>query len=96
MIKKITSLSIPEAETYIDNSEIKNFLKKFTKLDSKKGLALREKLNDLNFIKLNEKHISKLINFLPEEKEDISIILPDSNFDENETNTILSTIKEHK
>jgi len=96
MIKKVTPLSLAESVPYISDAEVKGFMKKLTNLSDKKAHELREKLNSLNLIKLNEKHVSKLIDFLPEEKEELSKILPDSNFDENETNTILSTIKENK
>ncbi|MCR4327279.1 MAG: hypothetical protein NUV46_01735 [Nanoarchaeota archaeon] len=96
MIKKTTPLSIAESEVYIKDDELKSFFKKFTKLNSKKANEIREKLTTLNLIKLNEKHISKIIDLLPEDREELLRILPDSNLDENETNTILSTIKEYK
>ncbi len=96
MIKNTIPLSMTESLEYVNDVELKSFIKKFTKLDEKKAKELKEKLIKLNFMKLNEKNISKLIDFLPEEKEEISKILPDSNLDENETNTILSTIKEYK
>ena len=41
-------------------------------------------------------HISKLIEMMPEEREELAKILSDSNLDENESNAILSTIKEHQ
>lgn len=96
MIKKTTPLSMAESEVYIKDDEVKSFFKKFTKLDSKKGKEIRERLTTLNLIKLNEKHISKLIDFMPDSKEEVIRILPDSNLDENETNAILSAIKESK
>jgi len=96
MIKNATPLSMPESLEYIKNPELKAFIKKFTSLNEKKAKELREKLVGLDLIKLNEMHISKLIEMLPDEKEELSKILPDSNLDENETNTILSTIKEYK
>ena len=96
MIKKTVPLSISEAVPLIKDLEIKAFVKKFSGLNEKKAEELRKKLNSLNLIKLNDKHISKLIDFLPENKEEILRVLPDSNLDENETNTILSTIKENK
>ena len=96
MIRKSTPLSMSESLEYIKNSETKTFLKKFALLKEKDAKELREKLENLHLIKLNEKHISKIIDFLPEEKEELSKILNDSNFDENETNAILSAIKEYK
>ena len=96
MIKKTTSLSMGESLQYIKDAETKAFIKKFISLNEKKSKELREKLVGLNLIKLNEKQISKLIDLLPDEKDEISKILFDSNLDENETNAILSTIKEFK
>ncbi|MDP3966103.1 MAG: hypothetical protein Q8Q04_01060 [archaeon] len=96
MIRKTTPLSIAESISYVKDPEIKTFMKKFTALSDKKADELRGKLNSLNLIKLNDKHLSKILDFLPEDKDELSKILPDSNLDENETNTILSTIKEHK
>ncbi|MBS3084569.1 hypothetical protein J4411_01500 [Candidatus Pacearchaeota archaeon] len=96
MIKNLIPLSMAESVSYIKNPEVKSFIKKFTNLDEKKAAGLREKLNQLNLIKLNNKHISKLIDLMPEEKEEISRILPDSNLDENEANAIISAIKEFK
>lgn len=85
-----------ESLEYIKNPELKAFIKKFTSLNEKKAKELREKLVGLNLIKLNEMHISKLIEMMPEEREELSKILSDSNLDENESNAILSTIKEHQ
>ena len=96
MIKKTTPLSMGESLQYVKDSDTKAFIKKFIGLNEKKSKELREKLVGLNLIKLNEKQISKIIDLLPEEKDEISRILSDSNLDENETNAILSTIKEFK
>ncbi len=96
MIKNMTPLSMPESLKYVENPEVKAFIKKFSSLEDKEAKELREKLSGLNLIKLNEKHISKLIDFLPDEKEEVLRVLPDSNLDEDETNTIISTIKEFK
>jgi len=85
-----------ESFEYVKDAEVKSFIKKFTKLNEKKAKELKEKLIQLDFMKLNEKNISKLIDLLPEKKDEILKILPDSNLDENETNTILSKIKEYK
>jgi len=94
MIKNTTPLSMQESLEYIKNPELKAFIKKFTSLNEKKAKELREKLVGLNLIKLNEMHISKLIEMMPEEREELSKILSDSNLDENESNAILSTIKD--
>jgi len=96
MIKNTTPLSMQEALEYVKDAEVKSFIKKFTSLNEKKAKELREKLVGLELIKLNEGHISKIIEILPEDKDELSKVLPDANLDENETNTIISTIKEYK
>lgn len=99
MIKHREPLSMQEAVKYIDKEkkpEIIAFTKQFTKLTPEKAEELRKKLNNLDLIKLNKNNISKLIEMLPEDKDALIKVLPESNLDENETNTILNTIKEHR
>lgn len=95
MIKNTTPLSMAESLEYIKNPETKAFVKSFTKLSYKKGKELREKLMALEIIKLNDKHISKLIDTLPQDKEEIIKISNEMNLDEKETNEVLQTIKEY-
>lgn len=85
-----------ESLAYLKNNETKAYIKKFVELDEKKAKELREKLEGLDLIKLNEKHIAKFIDMLPENKEELNKIAVDANFDEDETNKILQTIKEFK
>ena len=47
-------------------------------------------------MKLKNEHISKLIDLLPENKEDLNKIVNDVGLDEDETKKILDTIKEFK
>jgi DNA-directed RNA polymerase subunit F len=99
MIKNREPLSMQEAMKYIDKEkrpEVIAFTKQFSKLSPEKAEELRKKLNDLNLIKLNKSNISKLIEILPEDKGGFTKVLPESNIDENVTNIILETIKEHK
>jgi DNA-directed RNA polymerase subunit F len=99
MIKNREPLSMQEAMKYVDKekrSETIAFTKQFTKMSPEKAEELRKKLNSLDLIKLNKSNISKLIEILPEDKDGLTKVLPDSNIDENETNTILETIKEYK
>ncbi len=99
MIKNREPLSMQEAMKYVDKEkqpEVIAFAKQFSKLSPEKAEELRKKLNDLNLIKLNKSNISKLIEILPEDKDGLTKVLPESNIDENETTIILDTIKEHK
>jgi DNA-directed RNA polymerase subunit F len=96
MIKSAKPISMTESLGYLKNDETKAYIKKFIKLDEKKAKELREKLEELDLIKLNEKYIAKFIDMLPENKEELNKIAVDANFDEDETNKILQTIKEFK
>ncbi len=96
MIKNMTPLSMAESLKYMKDQESKAFIKKFAKISEKDAENLRKKLGELNLIKLNEKHISKIIDFVPEEKEEVQTILPDSNLDDQEKDAILTAIKENQ
>jgi len=82
MIKQAKALSLAEAQEYInsEDSDMKRFVKNFKPLEVEKAKEMRKKLESLELIKLNEKHISKIIDLLPESKEDLSKILSDINF----------------
>lgn len=87
-----------EARSYLgeNNEELNAFIKGFSTIEPEKAAELREKLLALDLIKLNEKHISKIIDTLPEDKAALNDILNDVSMDENESNNILQTIKEYK
>lgn len=91
-------LSMAEASSYLreEDPQTKAFIKDFTGLNTEEAKELKEKLNSLEFIKLNDKNIAKIIDALPTDKEDLAKVLIDVNLDENETNKILETIKEYK
>ncbi|MCA9487708.1 MAG: hypothetical protein KC516_01985 [Nanoarchaeota archaeon] len=96
MIEHKQALSIAESKEFIEDKEISKFAKGFVSMKPEKAKELRKELEDLNLIKLNPKHISKIIDFLPEDREDLNKILPDTNLDENEANDVLSKIKQFK
>lgn len=85
-----------EAKKYLkDKPEINAFINNFVSLDDKEAAELKEKLEGLNLIQLNEKHISKLIDVLPKDKESLNKISSEINLSEDESNNILQTIKEY-
>ncbi len=101
MIKNTEVLSMPEATEYVSkdkesNSEITGFIKKFSKLKLKEAKELKEKIRKLDLMKINEKHISKIIDILPENAEELNKIFTDVGLNEDETNKILETVKEFK
>ena len=72
------------------------FIKKFTKLSPGKAKELRKNIEKLDLIKVSEKHIGKIIDVLPENKEDLNKIFADVGLDEDETNKLLEETKKFK
>jgi len=100
MIKENTSLSMTEALKYVDDQEsgaqLKGFIKKFVKLDSEQAKKLREKVQSLDLLKMKQEHISKIIDLLPENKENLNKIFTDVSLTEDESKQILDSIEEFK
>lgn len=101
MIKNNEPLSMAEAREYAEKDsetgkEIISFIKKFTKLKPAQAKELKKKLKELDLIKLNEKHVVQLVDFLPEDNEEINKIVVDANLNEDEIKKVLETIKEFK
>lgn len=82
-----------EGESEID---MKKFVKKFSKMDPKDAKKLREKLSELNLLKLKQEYISKVIDVFPENQEDLNKIFTDVSLDEDESKKVLDTIKEFR
>jgi len=101
MIRSSESLSLAEAQEFIKNSEetsneIREFVNNFKKLSVKDAKELRKELNGLNLIKIKPSHISKVIDLLPENKDELNKIFVDVNLEEDEINKILDTIKKFR
>ena len=99
MILNEESVSMAEASEFMDkesNSEIIGFVKKFTKMKPEKAKKLRKKLDELAMMKMKSEYISKVIDVLPENKEEVNKIFTDVGLDEDETKKILEIVKEYK
>ena len=101
MIKNKKSLSMSESLGYIEKTENKDkdivgFIKKFVKLKPDEATKLREKLEVLDLLKLQEEHISRIIDILPEDSDELNKVFTDVNLDEEESKKILDTVKEFK
>ena len=101
MIKKREPLSMTESLKYIDDSgdgetEIKKFVKKFVKLKPEEAKKLRERLSSLELLKLKQEYISKIIDIMPEDQENLNKIFTDVGLDEDEAKKILDTLEEFR
>jgi len=75
-------------------AELGKFMKKFSILDAKKAKELRKQLEGLNFIKLKSDSISRIIDVMPGDADDLNKIFVDVGLDENETQKVLDTVKQ--
>ena len=101
MIKENNSLSIVEALEYADSkneseAKIKKFMVNFKKLDIKEAKNLREKIKGMELLKVGDSHISKIIDLVPENKEDLNKIFTEVSLDEDESKQILDVIEEFR
>ena len=99
MIIESKSLSMAEVLEYVDkedNSEVIGFIRKFTKLKPADAKELRKKLTELDLLKIKQEHISKIIDLMPENPEELNKIFTDVGLDEDEIQKILDTIKQFK
>lgn len=101
MIKNSEPLSMVEVAEYVKKIEdsdidLNGFIKKFVKLNLKKAKELRKKIEELEFMKVGREHMVKIIDFMPENAEDLNKIFVDVSLNEDETRKILETIKEFK
>lgn len=94
-------LSMAEAFKYIKKDEagetdIVGFIKKFIKIKKAKAEELRKKLKALELMKVKDKHIAKIIDLMPENREDLNKIFIDVSLNEDEAQKIVNTVKEFK
>ncbi len=101
MIIKTTELSMAESTGYLNKKDEQGantlaFIKKFSDLNAKDAKEMRKKLQELDLMKLNEYSITKIIDLLPEDKEETNKILSNANLDEDETKKIIDIVKQFK
>ena len=96
MITKSLPLSASESKEYLKKEQetLKEFIGKFTELNVKQAKDFREKLEKLNLMKMNARHISKIIDLKPANSEEINKIFTDISLDENEAKKILDVVKQ--
>jgi len=99
MIKDQRPLMYAEVMELVGDGErakkVKDFIKKFYKLKPAEAKKLAEELKSLDIMKLKEEYIVNITNFLPQDASDLIKILPDSSFDQEETNKILDVVKKY-
>lgn len=109
MIKSTTVQTLGEVKEILENLDkeqreenktIKSTidaLKNYVNTKPEKIKLLKSEIEKLNILKLNSKHISKIVDLMPEDAEDLRKIFvgEDFNLDQDEINSILETVKKH-
>ncbi len=84
-----------EIELKYEQKNALEVLRKFVKLDAEKAKKLAEELKKIE--KLREKQIVDIINFLPEDNDELRVVLHKeyNSFTQEEIGTILETVKKY-
>ena len=101
MILEKKAISLAETKEILEDidteksKKIKTFIKRFTKIKIENAKKLRLELEKLDLLKLNAENITKIIDFLPEDIDDIRRIFSgnDVNFSQEELNKIVEIVK---
>ena len=100
MIRNNSPLSMAEVLDYVSKedseTEVVGFIKKFNKLSSKDAKELKTELENLNILKIRPENVAKIVDFLPENSEELNKIFVDISLDEDETRKVLDAIKKFK
>ena len=101
MIRHREPLSMTESLEYIEDkkdseADIKKMIKKFVKLKPEEAKKMREKLSSLGLLKLKQEYISKVIDIMPENQDNLNKIFTDVSLDEDESKKILDAIGEYR
>ena len=103
MILDRTPINISEVEEIVNNiddsekkEKIKLYLKKFLKVDHKQAKNIKNKIEELDSIKIKREHLVKIIDLLPNDASDLNKIFIDVSLNEEEINKILEIVKNSK
>ena len=101
MIINKEPLSMAESKYFLSKqnekeAELNSFIEKFMKLNPKEAKEMNKKLSSLDLMKMKVEHITKIIDILPEDAEDLNKIFVDVSLDEDETKKILEIVKGFK
>jgi len=95
MILSKKPLTLAEVKEYLKDEEktpILDYIKKFGKLSEEKAENIRKNLEKPNNTKIKEDHLVKILDFMPQDKEDINKILFDIGLTEEEEHAILEIV----
>jgi len=83
------------AKNLDEKSPLAEYLKKFAKLSVADSNKLLGELRALNSIKLREEHFVKIVDFLPQDNEELAKVVSEASLTEEEMQAILSIVKNY-
>jgi len=104
MIKDKKPITLAEARGLLKDAEgekakaTADLIKKFTKINASDAIALKQQLMALDIAKLKEEDIVKIVDFMPEDADDVRKIFSgyDISLEQDEITKILEVIKKKK
>lgn len=99
MILNKKPLTLAEVKSYLKDTEenkvMHDYLKSYSKLSEDKAHDMMKDINALNNPKVKEEHLIQIVDFLPQDSEDLNKIFVDIMLTEEESNAILAIIKKY-
>lgn len=103
MILDRTPINMSEVEEIVNNiddsekkEKIQLHLKKFLEADHKQAKNIKNKIENLDSIKIKREYLVKIIDLLPNDASDLNKIFTDVSLNEEEINKILEIVKNSK
>ncbi len=98
-IKPLTMAEVKEIASKLEENDktkaISAHIKKFVKIDLDNAKKLREEIAALNNAKLKEQDISKIVDIMPKDAEDLRKVMVDTDLNQNEITQILAIVKKY-
>jgi len=102
MIKSTKPLTLAEVKDILGKKqdiekakEALAYTQKFTKLNAEKSEKMKHELDELGLLKMKEWQITKIIDLMPADQDDVRKIFEDVSLDENEIAKILEVTKKY-
>lgn len=99
MILDKKPLTLAEVSNMIGDSEkakeMKEFIKKFSKMKVADALKMREELVALDLIQLKEENIVSVVNFVPKDSIELNKVLANVSLNQEEVDKILNVTKNY-
>ena len=92
-------VTLGEVQAIVKESEgkeqLKEYLKRFTKLPRDKANELKQEVLDIGNLKIKSEHAVKIADFVPRIREELNKVFTDVSLSEEETNAILEITKKY-